>query len=217
MRPHLVIFDLDGTLVNTVADLGTAVNFALQEQGLPVHPLEAYKQMVGHGVRNLVQRAMPEALRSDIKLWDSLLAVFMDYYRAHLTDLSRPYPGIPELLARLQGAGLRLAVASNKFQDGTEAVVRTLFPEVAFDLLCGVREGFPLKPDPAVVQAILAHTGIPAQAAVLVGDSGTDMRTARAAGIPGIAVAWGFQPTQAQALCDVFVHSVKELERELGI
>ncbi|MBR5075910.1 MAG: HAD-IA family hydrolase, partial [Bacteroidales bacterium] len=179
MKHKLVIFDLDGTLVDTIADLGTAVNVALEMRKLPLHTLEEYRKMVGNGVRKLVQRAMPEQLQGDETLLDALLADFISYYIEHIDDKSAPYPGVPELLVELDAAGCKLAVASNKFQSGAEKLVGRLFPQVPFVAVCGGGDGRPLKPDPAVIRQICDAAGEPLEQALLVGDSGTDMATAR--------------------------------------
>ena len=197
MNCKLVIFDLDGTLLDTLADLGAAVNEAMRSRGLPQHTLEEYRGMVGHGVRNLVRKAMPEALRADETLLDALLDVFVAYYTDHIDVHSRPYPGVPELLSGLDAAGIRIAVASNKFQAGTEKLLRRAFPGIRFAAVRGGRPDLPLKPDPAVVREILAQTGIRPEETVLVGDSGTDIATAAAAGIPCVAVSWGYRPEAA--------------------
>ena len=215
MKHKLVIFDLDGTLVDTIADLGTAVNVALEMRNLPLHTLEEYRKMVGNGVRKLVQRAMPEQLQGDEKLLDALLADFMSYYIEHIDDKSAPYPGVPELLAELAAAGFKLAVASNKFQSGAEKLVGRLFPQVPFVAVCGGGDGRPLKPDPAVIRLICDAAGEPLEQAVLVGDSGTDMATARAAGIPAFAVTWGFRPEDARKAADRIADTAAELREIL--
>lgn len=215
MKHKLVIFDLDGTLVDTIADLGTAVNVALEMRNLPLHTLEEYRKMVGNGVRKLVQRAMPEQLQGDEKLLDALLADFMSYYIEHIDDKSAPYPGVPELLAELAAAGFKLAVASNKFQSGAEKIVGRLFPQVPFVAVCGGGDGRPLKPDPAVIRLICDAAGEPLEQAVLVGDSGTDMATARAAGIPAFAVTWGFRPEDARKAADRIADTAAELREIL--
>ena len=215
MKHKLVIFDLDGTLVDTIADLGTAVNVALEMRNLPLHTLEEYRKMVGNGVRKLVQRAMPEQLQGDEKLLDALLADFMSYYIEHIDDKSAPYPGVPELLAELAAAGFKLAVASNKFQSGAEKLVGRLFPQVPFVAVCGGGDGRPLKPDPAVIRLICDAAGEPLEQAVLVGDSGTDMATARAAGIPALAVTWGFRPEDARKTADRIADTAAELREIL--
>lgn len=215
MKHKLVIFDLDGTLVDTIADLGTAVNVALEMRNLPLHTLEEYRKMVGNGVRKLVQRAMPEQLQGDEKLLDALLADFMSYYIEHIDDKSAPYPGVPELLAELAAAGFKLAVASNKFQSGAEKLVGRLFPQVPFVAVCGGGDGRPLKPDPAVIRLICDAAGEPLEQAMLVGDSGTDMATARAAGIPALAVTWGFRPEDARKAADRIADTAAELREIL--
>ena len=211
MSYKLVIFDLDGTLVDTIADLGAAVNVALEKRRLPLHSLEEYRKMVGNGVRKLVQRAMPAAMQADEALLDALLADFMTYYIEHINDKSAPYPGIPELLAELDAAGVKLAVASNKFQSGAEKLIGRLFPQVPFVAVCGGGQGRPLKPDPAVIRQICDAAGEPLERTVLVGDSGTDMATAAAAGIPAVAVTWGFRPEDARAAADRVADTAAEL------
>lgn len=214
MEYNLVIFDLDGTLIDTIEDLGEAVNYALRKRGLPLHSLEEYRGMVGHGVRNLVALALGRSLagtsvmpgndrasgsdRASEALVDEALADFTEYYCAHIDMHTRPYPGMVDLVKDLDAAGVRMAVASNKFQSGTEKLVHEFFPGIPFVAILGNREGCPLKPDPEIVGEILRAAGIAGQAdndgVVLVGDSGTDMQTARNGGIPAIAVGWGYRP-----------------------
>ncbi len=211
MNWKLVIFDLDGTLIDTIADLGTAVNHALEHKGLPPHNREEYRLMVGNGVRNLVWRAMPDSIKDDKALHEALLADFMEYYCAHINIHSRPYGGMAELLGELQSRGIRLAVASNKFQAGTEALVGKFFPDVNFACVFGGRDGMPLKPDPAVVKLIMETASAAPEETVMVGDSATDTATAAAAGIRSIAVSWGFRPSEAAASADYVAGSVAEL------
>lgn len=215
MNCRLVVFDLDGTLIDTIADLGAAVNEALASKGLPLHSLEEYRGMVGHGVRNLVKKAMPEPLRGDEVLLDTLLEKFLAYYLAHIDVQSRAYPGIAELLVELHAAGVLFAVASNKFQAGTERLVRRTFPGIPFAAVCGGRPDQPLKPDPAIIREILARTGVRSEETVMVGDSGTDIATAKAAGIPCVAVTWGFRPRAALQGADRIVESVAQLRETL--
>ena len=131
MRYELVIFDLDGTLVDTIEDLGTAVNYALSLRKLPEHTMEEYRGMVGHGVRNLVEVALPEQQRDSATV-DSCLADFLTYYKAHIDVNTRPYEGMQDLLSRLSAEGAKLAVASNKFQEGTETIVGKFFGNIPF-------------------------------------------------------------------------------------
>ena len=251
MPKRLVIFDLDGTLIDSLEDLGAAVNHALSLRGLPLHSREDYRKMVGHGVRNLVEKALEascDVLTEGVPMMtegnyfsgrcpknqfpsvetrpdnpknqfpsartdsyvDAALADFKEYYSAHIDVHTRPYPGIPELLADLQAAGVRLAVASNKFQEGTERLIRSLFPDIQFVAILGNRPGYPLKPAPEIVQEVLRKADIGPSDAVMVGDSPTDMRTAANGGIEGLAVTWGYR-TADELAGHRLVHSVPEL------
>ena len=214
MKYKVVIFDLDGTLIDSLEDLGEAVNHALAAKGFPLHTLPEYRLMVGHGVRNLVKQALPETFQADECLVDECLAVFKSYYTAHIDVHTRPYPGMVELLGQLHGNGVLLAVASNKFQSGTEYLVSKLFPGIPFVAILGNREGFPLKPDPEIVGEVLRKAGVAKADVVLVGDSLTDMKTAENGGIRGIAVSWGYRTLQASDTLTV-VSAAHELERIL--
>lgn len=191
---RLVIFDLDGTLIDTIEDLGTAVNHALALRNLPGHSMEEYRAMVGHGVRKLVEDSLPEGSKG---LTDECLRDFLDYYVEHIDVHTRPYPGMQKLAARLDREGYALAVASNKFQAGTEKLIAEFFPGIDFVAVCGNRTGFPLKPDPALIEwiceAAKKRSGAAEVQTILVGDSDTDMKTAANAGIPAVAVTWGFR------------------------
>jgi len=190
----IVIFDLDGTLLDTIDDLGTAVNHAMTEGGWPLHTMAEYRRMVGHGIRNLVTQALPEALRSDDATIDAALASFKSYYTSHIDVYTRPYEGIVPLLRDLASVGSMVAVASNKFQSGTETLVSEFFCDVDFLSVMGNAEGAPLKPDAAIVRGIIDKSGIPDATVVMVGDSGTDIRTSANGGIPSVGVTWGFRP-----------------------
>ena len=187
----LVIFDLDGTLLNTIADLGEAVNHALSKRGFPIHTQDEYTLKVGHGVRNLVTVSLPVDLQGDEALIDECLADFKAWYTSHIDVYTRPYAGMQQLLRELHSRGIKLAVASNKFQSGTEYLVDRFFGDVPFVAILGDREGYPLKPDPEIVEECLRSAGVKRSEAVMVGDSLTDMKTAANGGIPGIAVSWG--------------------------
>lgn len=205
-----VIFDLDGTLLNTIEDLGEAVNHALSLHGYPLHSLEEYRGMVGHGVRNLVTQALPKELQADESLIDTCLAQFKDYYTAHIDVHTRPYPGMVEVVQQLHAHGVKLAIASNKFQSGTETLIAEFFPGIPFVAVLGNRPGYPLKPDPEIVGEVLRQASASPSQTVMVGDSLTDMKTASNGGIRGIAVNWGYralEPSPAYAL----VHSPSEL------
>lgn len=188
----LIIFDLDGTLLDTIGDLAVACNAALALRGLPRHSLEDYRSFVGNGIMRLVERSLPEPLRTPYTV-EAARRDFVSYYIDHIDAHTTPYAGIPELLAELQRRGLKLAVASNKFQAGTEKLVRRFFPEVSFAAVLGQRPGVPLKPDPAVDLEILRLTGVAACEALHAGDSAIDVQAARAAGIRSVGVSWGFR------------------------
>lgn len=210
----LILWDLDGTLIDTLEDLGDAVNHALTLQGLPLHTVAEYRRMVGHGVRNLVTQALPQELQADDAYIDAALAEFKEYYSAHIDVHTRPYPGMQDLLADLSAAGVRMAVTSNKFQEGTERLIREFFPSVNFVAILGNRPGYPLKPSPEIVEEVLNAAEVSRSDAILVGDSPTDMRTASNGGIGSIAVSWGYRSVEELA-GNRIVHSVSELRAAL--
>ncbi len=189
----LLIFDLDGTLINTIDDLGQACNHALSACGFPTHKIEDYPRLVGNGINKLIERALPEEHRNEATVL-RLREYFVPFYDQHNCDLTRPYDGIPELLQTLKAAGHTLAVASNKYQVATEKIVAHYFPNM-FDVVLGEREGIPRKPDPQVLWDILAS--LPSTinhkpSTLYVGDSLVDAATAKAANLPFVACTWGF-------------------------
>lgn len=189
----LIIFDLDGTLLNTIADLARSTNHALQALGYPTHDVAAYNLMVGNGINKLFERALPEGEKTE----ENVLRVrreFVPYYDLHNADESRPYPGIPELLEALQAEGRQIAVASNKYQAATRKLVAHYFPHIEFTAVFGQREGVNVKPDPAIVNDILAIAGTPREEVLYVGDSGVNMQTAINSGVTACGVTWGFRP-----------------------
>lgn len=191
----LVIFDLDGTLLNTISDLGAAVNYALRSNGMPEHSLDVYPDMVGNGVRRLIERAMPMEQRRGTMV-NKLLNDFKFYYNQHKSDMTKPYDGIPRLLSDLRDMDVAVAVASNKYQEATEGLMRDFFPDFPFAAVEGQRPGVPIKPDPSAVFAILGATLTPKAEAIYVGDSAVDMITARRACIDSVGVTWGFRSRQ---------------------
>lgn len=188
----LVIFDLDGTLLDTIGDLAASCNAVLAMHGLPVHGIDAYRSFVGNGIMRLVERALPEALRTPATV-AAVRRDFVEYYTAHIDLRTKPYEGIGDLLDALLVRNVRIAVASNKFQAGCDRLVRSFFSRVPFAAVLGQREGVPLKPDPAVDREILDLTGTRPCEALHVGDSGIDMLAAEAAGVLPVGVSWGFR------------------------
>ena len=196
----IIIFDLDGTLINTIDDLGQACNYALSACGFPTHKIEDYPRLVGNGINKLIERALPEEHRNEATVL-RLREHFVPFYDQHNCDLTRPYDGIPELLQTLKAAGHTLAVASNKYQAATEKIVAHFFPNT-FDVVLGERENVPRKPDPQIVWDIihrlspLASNLSPLTSNLspiyYIGDSLVDAETAKAAGVRFAACTWGF-------------------------
>ena len=189
----LAIFDLDGTLLNTIEDLGHAANHAPQAHGYPTHSIASYPFFVGNGVRRLIERVLPEDARTEATI-DRLLITFKEYYNDHNTDYTKPYEGIPELLSLLSSRGVAIAVASNKYQAATEKLISHFFPTLSFIAVEGQKEGVPVKPDPSIVFEILAKAKTPKADTIYIGDSGVDMETARRACVDSVGVTWGFRP-----------------------
>ena len=212
MRNKLVIFDLDGTLLNTIGDLANACNYMLSLRSLPQHTYEAYCSFVGNGIRRLVERALPEELLSEDYV-KAARADFMAYYMAHIDEMTQPYDGILSLVETLQERGYKLAVASNKFQAGTSKLIAKFFPDTPFVDVCGNREGVPLKPDTDLVDIILEKAALPLDRCIMVGDSAVDIETAHNAGIHSIGVKWGFRSTEELQGADAehIVGSTEEL------
>ena len=214
---RLVIFDLDGTLLNTIADLGNAANHTLAELGLPQHTLDEYTLMVGNGMRKLIMRALPDDKAADDDFVDSTLTRFLEYYAQHIDVYTQPYPGIPELINALSTEGYKLAVASNKIQAGAEKLIAKFFPGIDFVAVMGNSPDYPLKPDAALVEYIIKKAGTDRDHTVMVGDSGTDIQTARNAGIPIIAVSWGFRPRHELTSANFIVDDAASLRKNLKL
>ncbi|MDO4511044.1 MAG: HAD family hydrolase [Bacteroidales bacterium] len=208
----LVIFDLDGTLLNTIDDLGQAANHALQQNEYPTHSIASYPFFVGNGVRNLMKRVLPESQRDDATI-ERVLKDFKAYYDEHLTDYTKPYPGIIELLEDLRDRGVKLAVASNKYHAAVQRLIEHAFPTIDFVAVEGQKEGIKVKPDPSIVFSVLAQAHVEKADTLYVGDSGVDMETARRACIDSVGVSWGFRPIKElnEYHADVIVNSPHEI------
>ncbi len=191
----LVIFDLDGTLLNTIADLANSTNYALEKNGFPTHQVPEYNYFVGNGINKLFERALPEAERNE----ENILKIrkdFLAHYDRHNMDFSKPYPGIVDLLAALQDKGVLLAIASNKYQAATEKLIPHFFPNIRFVSILGQREGIKTKPDPVIVNDILKEAKVAKEETLYVGDSNVDMQTAINSGVDACGVVWGFRPIE---------------------
>lgn len=192
MRYDTVIWDLDGTLLDTLADLAASVNAALRAMGHPERSIDEVRQMVGNGVSNLMLRALPEAHKGDHA---AALALFRAHYSVHFADATAPYPGVAAALDALRDRGAAMAVVSNKLDAVTKALCRRYFGE-RIGVVIGDRPGLPRKPAPEGVALALAELGAVPARAVYVGDSEVDIATARNAGLPCLSVGWGYRPAQ---------------------
>ncbi len=218
---ELIIFDLDGTLLNTITDLGIACNEALSHFGYPTHALSDYPHFVGNGVNNLIRRALPINAQTEENI-QLLRTIFIPYYDAHNCVCTKPYDGIVEMLYDLKSKGIKMAVASNKYQAATEQIVKKRFPNT-FDIVLGEREGIARKPNPQIIYDILTElysedysklTPDSLRDKVLyIGDSDVDIQTAKAANLPVVACTWGF--CTEKKLCanepDYVIHHPSEI------
>lgn len=191
MRYDTYIFDLDGTLLNTLQDLAASVNYALGQYQMPTHDIDAVRSFVGNGVRLLMERAIPDGAQNP--QFEAVFAAFRQYYMEHSLDTTRPYDGISEMLSELKRQGKRLAVVSNKFYAATQELVAHFFPEIEVAIGEHEAEGIRKKPAPDTVYEALRQLGVGKENVVYVGDSDVDLMTARNSGLPCISVLWGFR------------------------
>lgn len=187
-----VIFDLDGTLLNTLEDLAAATNWVCARHGWPVHRVEEYKYFVGNGAPKLLERVVPPGVELTGELRRTILAEFTERYNAHKEDKTTVYAGMPQALKRLKEAGLTLAVLSNKPHGAAYPVVERYYPGV-FDAVQGAIDGLPVKPDPTLLRRLMERLGATAGDTLFVGDSNVDIRTAKNGGLTGCGVLWGFR------------------------
>jgi len=188
----LIIFDLDGTLLDTLQDLSDSCNAILQQYGYSIHPLSAYKKFVGNGVQKLIERALPEHARTS-EIITPLLTAFKSYYEQQKISHTKPYEGIVSLLQTLKSEGYLISVASNKYHEAVIPLIKRYFPTITFDLILGHRTGHPAKPDPDIVLDTLRTLGIAKEDCWYVGDSSVDMDTANNAAVTAVGVTWGFR------------------------
>ena len=212
MKYNTYIFDLDGTLLDTLQDLAASVNYALRKHGMPEHSIDDVRRFVGNGVRLLMERAIPDGAQNPD--FEATFATFREHYMHHSLDTTHPYPGIPEVLAELKARGCRLAVVSNKMMAATQELIRHFFPDT-IEVAIGEHEaeGIRKKPAPDTVFAALKELGVGKEDAVYVGDSDVDIQTARNSGLPCISVLWGFRDRDflIQNGAETFVSTPSEL------
>lgn len=187
-----VIFDLDGTLINSVDDLGTSVNRVLEYNGFPVHKLEDYNRFIGDGAKMMVKRALPEDKRDEVTLAKCLDQFLKDYFQNYNVH-TKPYDGIPQLLDYLAGKSVKVAVLTNKPNEVTGKIVSELFNNWSFEAVIGQMDSIPRKPDPTGAMMISKKMKVKTEEIVYLGDSGVDMETARSAGMLPVGVLWGFR------------------------
>ncbi|MBO7069272.1 MAG: HAD-IIIA family hydrolase [Bacteroidaceae bacterium] len=185
------IFDLDGTLLDTLQDLASAVNYALRQNGMAEHSVDEIRRFVGNGVRKLMERAVPDGIGNP--KFEEVFATFRTYYMKHSLDATRPYDGIREMLYELNRRGCKIAVVSNKMMTATQALVTHFFPEIEVAIGENETAGIRKKPAPDMVMEALRQLGVKSETAVYVGDSDVDIQTAQNAGVPCISVLWGFR------------------------
>ena len=213
MRYQCVIFDLDGTILDTLGDLKNAVNHALTKRGYAARSLEEVRAFVGNGVKNLIERAVPQGTAAEEI--PEILADFKAYYNEHLNVATHPYAGIPELLRDLRAAGIKVGVNSNKYDAAVQLLMQAHFPGL-YDKALGESAGIPRKPSPAGVENLLQSLRVDKEDAIYIGDSGVDIETARNAGLNMIWVSWGFRrPEEMQPVPEHRADSVEDLRRAL--
>ena len=185
-----IIFDLDGTLIDTLEDIGNSVNAVLEDYAFPTYEIVDYRKMVGRGFRSLIEKAMPDGLKSE--QYDEALEKFTYYYDKYYMDTTKAYEGIKELLNNLQNQGIKVAINSNKRNDYAQKLAAYIFEGVDFTAVLGSRENVANKPDPTTALEIIDLMGFEKNEVLYVGDSETDIKTAKNAGLKVIAVSWGF-------------------------
>ena len=211
----VAIFDLDGTLLDTLKDLADACNFALRSYGFPEHQIEEYKYFLGNGAYKLIERALPIG-KKDAETIGKVLGEFKKYYEKHKSDFTKPYDGIEDLLIALKEAGIKTAVVSNKPHEFAVEIVERYFAK-SFDIVFGKREGYLAKPDPTTVIETLNYFKCKKEEAVYIGDSDVDMFTGKNAGLFSIGVAWGFRGARelSAAGANKIVYTSEELLSEI--
>lgn len=208
----LVVFDLDGTLVDSIVDLGNAVNFALKNHNLPLHPMSDYYTFVGNGMEDLVRRSMG-SVGSDNELYLKVRKDFNEHYNTHSNDNTIAYEGISELLEALKCRGIKTAVLTNKAQEYVGDILKKCFPNFTFDLYYGQRQGVERKPHPQAFEMLLKELKVSKEDCLYIGDSEVDVKTAFNAGVELVAVTWGYRSVEIikEAGAEIIVDTPKEI------
>lgn len=208
----LYIFDLDGTLLNTLEDLADSANHVLSAHHFPTHPVDSYRYFVGNGMPTLIRRILPPEHR-DSEVYQVCFNEFLEYYTLHMHDKTTVYEGLTEVLETLQQQKVKLAVATNKVHSALAPLMANFFPTVKWDALFGQRDGVPVKPEPQVVYDILEATGCTKEETLYFGDTAVDMDTAHAAGLKAVGVLWGYRPLSEleEANADIIIQNPKDI------
>lgn len=193
MSKKIVIFDLDGTLIDSLKDLKEAVNFALNKLNFEIHPLSSYEKFIGNGVNKLLKRAMPKEFKDDENVFIELKNIFLKYYDENLVVHTKPYDGIYDVLKYYKNRDIKLAVASNKYHKATVKIVNTLFADFDFEFVFGQRDSVPTKPNPAVINEIITLSKVDKSEVLFIGDSLVDVETGNNANVDVCAVTWGYE------------------------
>ena len=206
------IFDLDGTLLNTLEDVVNACNYALKKCNFKTHSIEEYKVFVGDGRSKLIERIVPDEYRGNDEVKKKVLRLFDEYYSGHMLDMTKPYEGICEMLKSLKEKGVKLAVVSNKPDEFVGGIVKKYFGDT-FEIVHGQRTNYPVKPDPTTVYEVIEYFGIKLNESIYVGDSNVDIYTAKNAKVKSIGVAWGFRGEEElrEAGADYIVYDSNEI------
>ena len=209
-----VIFDLDGTLLDTLEDLANACNYALEVCGFKIHNVNDYKRFVGSGRYKLIERIVPAEYKNSEEVINKVLGLFDEYYGKHMMDMTKPYPGIVNMLEELKKNNIKLAVVSNKPHEFAESVVKKYFGET-FDIAYGQRPNHPVKPDPKTVYEVIEYLGVNKDECIYVGDSDVDVNTAKNANVKVVGVSWGFRGTGElkEAGADYIIYTPQEIEK----
>lgn len=206
------IFDLDGTLLNTLEDVVNACNYALKKCNFKTHSIEEYKVFVGDGRSKLIERIVPDEYKGNDEVKNKVLRLFDEYYSGHMLDMTKPYEGICEMLKSLKEKGVKLAVVSNKPDEFVGGIVKKYFGDT-FEIVHGQRTNYPVKPDPTTVYEVIEYFGIKLNESIYVGDSNVDIYTAKNAKVKSIGVAWGFRGEEElrEAGADYIVYDSNEI------
>ena len=216
MNYKAAVFDLDGTLVNSLDDLADSANATLRAHSFPMHEVEAYRYFVGDGTRKLMERILPQEYAADTTFVEQFMSKYKDRYARNLLQKTKPYDGIMEMLEELRRRGIPMAVCTNKHQSAAEMIVKTLFPHGIFQEIIGDQEGLPRKPDPQKVLRIMRNFGVTREQTAYFGDTDVDMDTARNAGAFAVGVLWGFRSREelvAHGADILLTHPMKLFEK----